>query len=502
VPWFRIGDMNTPGNERELFQAEINLSHTTAAELGLHIRPKGTIVFPKRGGAIATNKKRRLNQPSSYDLNTMGIVPDELVAEYFWWWFQSIDLASLSDGSNVPQINHGDIAPLELPMPPLAEQRRIVAKIEALQERSRRAREALSEVGPLLEQFRQSVLAAAFRGDLTADWRAARPNIEPPRELLHRIRAERRRRREQVELAKYEAKGQKLPKNWQDKYEGPEPVDDTDLPELPRSWCWIRVTELASDLPRAIQSGPFGSNLLHSEFQDTGILAIGIDNVHRDGFSLGQQHRISREKYEELKRYAARPLDVLVTVMATVGRSSLVPEDFETAIITKHVYRITLEQRLINPQFLALGFHGATEVLKQVAKAVRGQTRPGINGEILKSLAIPVPPRQEQDVICKAVHNQIAGVNDVLELISETIVALDQLDQSILAKAFRGELVPQDPSDEPASVLLECIHAQRKRQARTPKQTSKSHQTSKLGENSSRLEPQQLTLAEVLRTAD
>jgi type I restriction enzyme S subunit len=60
VPWFRIGDMNTPGNERELSQAEINLSHTTAAELGLHIRPKGTIVFPKRGGAIATNKKRRL----------------------------------------------------------------------------------------------------------------------------------------------------------------------------------------------------------------------------------------------------------------------------------------------------------------------------------------------------------------------------------------------------------------------------------------------------------
>ena len=131
-------------------------------------------------------------------------------------------------------------------MPPLAEQRRIVAKIEALQERSRRAREALSEVGPLLEQFRQSVLAAAFRGDLTADWRAAHPNVEPASELLQRIRAERRRRWEQAELAKYEAKGQKPPKNWKDKYKEPEPVDDSDLPELPDGWVWATIDELQS----------------------------------------------------------------------------------------------------------------------------------------------------------------------------------------------------------------------------------------------------------------
>src|SRR5215470_10714063 len=132
----------------------------------------------------------------------------------------------------------------KLPIPPLAEQRRIVTKIEALQERSRRAREALREVGPLLEQFRQSVLATAFWGDLTADWRATHPDVEPASELLHRIRAERRRRWEQAELAKYEAKGQKPPKNWQDKYEKPEPVDDSDLPELPEGWVWATVDEL------------------------------------------------------------------------------------------------------------------------------------------------------------------------------------------------------------------------------------------------------------------
>src|SRR5215471_18971742 len=211
----------------------------------------------------------------------------------------------------------------------------------------------------------------------------------------------------------------------------------------------------------------------------------------------GQQHRISREKYEELKQYTARALDVLVTVMATVGRCCLVPADLETAIITKHVYRITVEQRLISPQFLVLGLQGAVGVLKQLAKAIRGQTRPGINGEILKSLAIPVPPRQEQDIICEVVHNQIASISNISQLISETTGALDQLDQSILAKAFRGELVPQDPSDEPVSVLLARIREQRARQAeaaKRKKKTATTHQGIKTEKQSSRLTPQQLTL--------
>jgi type I restriction enzyme S subunit len=117
-------------------------------------------------------------------------------------------------GGSLTRARPQTIKKLRISLPPLAEQRRIVAKIEALQERSLRAWEALSEVGPLLEQFRQSVLAAAFRGDLTADWRAAHPNVEPASELLRRIRAERRRSWEQAELAKYETKGQKPPKNW------------------------------------------------------------------------------------------------------------------------------------------------------------------------------------------------------------------------------------------------------------------------------------------------
>jgi type I restriction enzyme S subunit len=121
----------------------------------------------------------------------------------------------------------------------LREQRRIVAKLDALTERSRRAKAALDAIPPLIEKFKQSVLAAAFRGDLTADWRAAHPDVEPASELFKRIRVERRRRWEEAELAKLTAKG-KAPTDdrWKAKYEEPEAVDASELPELPRSWCW------------------------------------------------------------------------------------------------------------------------------------------------------------------------------------------------------------------------------------------------------------------------
>jgi len=154
-------------------------------------------------------------------------------------------MMSLVQGALYPAVRPADIRAYRFALPPFAEQRRIVAKLEVLQERSRRAREALSEVGPLLEQFRQSVLAVAFRGDLTADWRAAHPNVEPASELLQRIRNERRRRWEQAGLAKYEAKGQKPPKNWRDKYKEPEPVDNSGLPQLSERWAWSTFDEVS-----------------------------------------------------------------------------------------------------------------------------------------------------------------------------------------------------------------------------------------------------------------
>jgi len=186
IPWFRVGDMNLPGNERFMRNGTAFVSSTDAGLLGLRAFPPGTIVFPKRGGAIVTNKKRQLALPSALDLNTMGIVPSPLVAAYVWWWFQTVPLVALHDGSNVPQINHDDIAPLLVPLPPLSEQRRIVAEVERLLAVIQAAAEMLGANLQRAERLRQVVLRRALEGKLVPQ----DPTDVPASVLLERIRAE------------------------------------------------------------------------------------------------------------------------------------------------------------------------------------------------------------------------------------------------------------------------------------------------------------------------
>ena len=187
VPWYRVGDMNTPENHSYMNVASSTITESDVARFRLHLRPPGTIIFPKRGGAIATNKKRRLSVSAAFDLNTMGMVPAEGIGGYLWWWFHTIDLATLGDGSNVPQINHDDIEQIATPLPPLAEQHRIVAEVErrlsVVQQAEATVEASLKRAGRL----RQSILKQAFSGKLVPQ----DPTDEPASALLARIRAER-----------------------------------------------------------------------------------------------------------------------------------------------------------------------------------------------------------------------------------------------------------------------------------------------------------------------
>jgi len=166
VPWFKVGDMNNPENLRIMRVADGYLSRASVEQLGLRLFPAGTIIFPKRGGAIATNKKRILEAKATTDLNVMGLTANSAIQQYFWWWFSSLDLATFSDGSNVPQINNKDILPIPVPLPPLAEQTRIVADVER---RLSVVEELEAIVNANLQRttrLRQSILQRAFEGKL------------------------------------------------------------------------------------------------------------------------------------------------------------------------------------------------------------------------------------------------------------------------------------------------------------------------------------------------
>jgi type I restriction enzyme S subunit len=198
VAWYRVGDMNTTGNETWMNVGGILLGVKTKKALGLKLSPAGSIIFPKRGGAIATNKKRRLKYAAACDLNIMVVSPEPVPAAYLWVFFLSLDLAKLSDGSNVPQINNPDIVPRVVALPSQPEQEAIVEAVEDQLSVIEHLEADLEAKLKSAQALRQSILRHAFTGQLVPQ----DPNDEPAAELLKRIAAQREERARQAQMAK------------------------------------------------------------------------------------------------------------------------------------------------------------------------------------------------------------------------------------------------------------------------------------------------------------
>ena len=358
-------------------------------------------------------------------------------------------------GTTVASIDFSRLKRYPLRLPPLQEQRRIVARIEELQARSRRAREALEEVPTLLEKLRQAMLASAFRGDLTADWREGHPDVEPAWVLLERIRAERRRQWEEAELEKMRAKG-KEPKDdrWTEKYEEPEPVDTTKLPELPKGWAWASLEQLSS----AVDTICYGVVQPGKEVPG-GIPLVRVCDVDSGQVAASSLRTISADVDRQYERSRLRGQEVLVTVVGTIGRVAVVPERLSGANIARAVARI-VSSALFPSEWIAFALQ-SPRLQQWLTREAREVARKTLNIGTLTQTAIPVAPISEMKAILELLPAMQQRAETIERGAASTQSELEKQELAILAKAFRGELVPQDPNHEPASVLLERIRDER-----------------------------------------
>jgi len=156
------------------------------------------------------------------------------------------------------------------------------------------------------------------------------------------------------------------------------------------------IESVLADIPNAARTGPFGSQMLVSEFTQSGIPVLGIDNVVSNSFTWGARRFVSREKYAELERYTVRPGDVMVTIMGTTGRVAVAPDDLPLCISTKHLCTLSLNQQEMRPLFLWACLRWDPEVRAQTQRESKGAIMEGWNMGIVKGLMVSQPPLDAQ----------------------------------------------------------------------------------------------------------
>jgi len=321
-----------------------------------------------------------------------------------------------------------------LPRQPGNGQHRIVAKLEKRLAKVEVCKDRLKKIPLILKRFRQSVLASACSGRLTADWREKNPDVEPAKELVKRI----------IEL----------PKNKKTRPRQNSKFIDSLYPE---SWELVSTDVLFS----FVTSGSRGWAKYYS---DNGSLFIRIGNLeHRNiSLDLSRIQMVNPPEGPEKVRTRIRPNDILISITADVGMVALVPEDIKEAYINQHIALARPSEGFCT-KYLAWYLSSSEGGLKQFQDLQRGATKVGLGLDDIRNIYVPFPPLAEQhEIVCRV--ESLFNLADSIEARYETAKNyIDKLSLSILSKAFRGEFVPYDPSDEPASVLLERIREEREK---------------------------------------
>jgi len=381
--------------------------------------------------------------------------------EYLFYFIYS-NLNKITEdhrGSTIRYIRIGDLTNYLIPFPSVLEQRRIVIKIEELLSELDNGVENLRTAQQQLKVYRQALLKHAFEGKLTADWRAQNPDkLESAEALLARIQQEREARYQQ-QLQDWDANGKtgskpKAPRALPPLTE----AELADLPELPRGWVYVKAEAICD----FITKGTTPSKELLSDGRGE-IPFIKVYNLTKTGaldFTISPTF-VSRETHNGfLGRSKVFPGDVLMNIVGPpLGKVSVVPDHHPEWNINQAI--AIFRSDLIKSKVLAAFLASETTVRRTMRKSKATAGQFNLTLEICREIVVPVCCISEQLELAQELEEKSSILDQLEQTITHSLQQADALRQSILKKAFSGQLAPQDPNDEPASVLLERIRAER-----------------------------------------
>ncbi|MBA4312856.1 MAG: restriction endonuclease [Chlorobiaceae bacterium] len=334
-----------------------------------------------------------------------------------------------------------------VPLAPLPEQKRIVTKLEQLLERVERSRKKLERIPKLLKRFRQSVLAAACSGKLTEDWREENEIEENAVVLLDRIVKERK---------------EIFDKEYADYKKGKAKKPDSDFileynqHDFIHSWATAKLDNLIYIAARIGWRG-----LKAEEYTKEGPLFLAVYALnYGEEVDYRDAYRISKWRYEESPEIQLQENDILLCKDgAGIGKLGIITQLPEKATVNSSLLVIRGREPFI-PKFLF--YFLCSPKLQSIAKErITGSATPHLFQKDIRELYLDIPPIEEQQEIIRRVEQLFTVADKIEQRYTKAAKQVEKLTQSILAKAFRGELVPQDPNDPPASELLAKIKEER-----------------------------------------
>jgi len=361
--------------------------------------------------------------------------------------------------------------------PSLTEQRRIVTRVEELFSELDKGIEYLKTAREQLKVYRQALLKHVFEGKLTERWRDEnKDKLEAADELLARIKRERETYYEQqledwkAAVKAWEAEGKQgkrptKPQKPIDLAAAMEEAQD-ELPSLPWGWVWLPLDMVASAVdPQPSHRTP--------PKQENGIPYVGVGDIDKKTgkFDFSSARKVSEQVLEEHKdRYDLKDGDFIIGKIGTIGKPFSIPSERFYAL-SANVVLVKPGARQIDFRYLFM-LCGSSVIEKQFEAGSNATTQPAFGIKKVRLLMLPVCSGAEQDKVVSLATDHLEAIEQNEKEIADALARADTLRQSILKQAFSGQLVGQDPSDEPASVLLERIAAE-KASDENPKKKSK-----------------------------
>lgn len=440
IPWVSPKDMKAD----VIHEAEDSITVEAVENSAAKIIPANSLLMVTRSGILAHTFPVAINRREvtvNQDLKTLT-TQGAVVPEFLAWFLRNRNaeiLATCSKhGTTVASIDTDRLKRVAAPIPPLAEQRRIVEKIETLFARLDKGEEAVRTVQSLLERYRQSVLKAAVTGAMTADWRATNAaKVEHGSDVLARILKTRR-------------------ETWagRGRYHEPVAPDTSNLHELPEGWAWACVDQLLSEGLSNGRSVPDG--------KDGGFPVLRLTAL-KDGSIDITERKIGKWTEEDATPFCVARGDILVSrgngSKKLVGLGGIVRDIPEPVAFPDTMIRIPLNLLAASPHWFVQVWNSPfmRAQIEKAAKTTAGIHK--INQGDIRGFYVPVPPITEQDVIATRVKDAASHVVNLETWCVSELGRSTALRQSILKDAFTGRLVPQDAFDEPASALLDRIRS-------------------------------------------